>query len=89
MAFYGLTDEHLLRMPINRFWLLESNIQKLQAERDIRQMRLLLGAQSTQTRELAEQLSSELGTVVIETNPDRDVEGIKRLKQLAKLMGGS
>lgn len=87
MWFYHLDDKHLLDMPLARFWVLETNLSKLQAERDLRQLRLLCGAQAN-AKDLQTALSKELGSVVVETEPKRDEEGVKRLKSLASLQLG-
>lgn len=81
MAFYGMSDLDLLDMPIQRFWLLESNVSRIQAERDTRALRVSLGQHNPQ--EVMQTLATEMGTVYVETHPARDENATSTLKALS------
>ena len=84
MAEYGLSDTHLLQMPLRRFWLLEKNITRLQAERELRQLPILASANSgSHLKELTERLSRELGTIVTVNVTARDPDATSKLMRLA------
>lgn len=83
MAFYGLTDDQILQMPIKRFWLLNSNLPRIQAA-DHRMMLSTIAC--ARHGELISSRGSELddvvGTVIVADAP-RDRDAIKKLKALS------
>lgn len=86
MRFYGLTDVNVLEMPIGRFWMLNSNIDRISAQEDYRIARANMVAQSTKNgvREYFDGLAKELGAVIVRDETQPDYEGIQRLKSLAQ-----
>lgn len=84
MATYGLSDTHLLQMPVRRFWLLEKNITRMQAERELRQLPIVLAPNAKDSvQELAGRLSQELGSTVTVHVAKRDADATQRLAKLA------
>lgn len=90
MHFYAMSYEEVLELPIPVFWLMSSNVNKITAERDIRQFKLLLNSQMGGTKEgITEQiqkLHDEMGTpikraVVIEDDK-LDREGLEALRMM-------
>lgn len=84
MAFYSLTDEHLLQMPAKRFWLLEKNIGRLNAEFDLRQLNVISAPNLKNPQDVQQRLVEELGTIII-VNAKRDEDAADRLR----LLGGA
>lgn len=94
MSFYGLSDEHVLKMPISRFWLMSKAIDRISAERDIRAARIAISVQSEEgVGKLFDDLHNEMGEVarfekrvnkVIAEQLDR--EGLHALKGLGRMM---
>lgn len=86
MRFYGLSDTHIFDMPINRFWLLNSNIDRISAQEDFRKARANMTSQATKEgiHEYFDGLSKEMGTIVVRDETQPDYEGIEKLKRLAK-----
>jgi hypothetical protein len=68
---YGLSWEAVMEMPIKRFWFMSNMIQRLWAERDLRQVQLLAFAGSKDGYEAAtKSLIEERGTIYVwETTP--------------------
>jgi hypothetical protein len=84
MAEYGLSDNHLLQMPLRRFWLLDKNITRLQAERELRQLPVMAATNGGDlVKVLADRLSQELGTVVTVNVMTRDPDATSKLKRLS------
>ncbi len=81
MSFYSIPDEKLFEMPIKRFWLLSGNVDRIEAQRAIRNLTVANAAQGD-PQGCRDNLISELGTIYIGV-PERDEEGIKGLKQLS------
>ena len=75
-----------MQMPASAFWAMNNNIVRVSAERDMRQLTLMVSATSKEAvQEIRKRLESEVGEVVKE-NPlaaKRDEEGVKTLKLLA------
>jgi hypothetical protein len=86
MRFYGLSDTHVLDMPINRFWLLNSQVDRISAQEDYRSARANMVSQSTKegVRDYFDGLSKELGTIIVRDETQPDYEGIQKLKRLAQ-----
>lgn len=40
MRFYGLSDTHVLDMPVSRFWFLYGCVFRIEAQEDIRRLNL-------------------------------------------------
>lgn len=76
-------------MPVRRFWLLEKNITRLQAERDLRQLPIASAPNSQEGyRELTNRLSAEIGSVVTVNVLDRDADATSKLQRLSSLKQG-
>lgn len=72
-------------MPIRRFWLLESNVSRISAERDLRALQVSMGSQhGDSARTLTEGLARELGVVVVTEELDRSGVGLLRSMQHQK-----
>ena len=86
MAHYGLTDDHLLAMPIKRFWLLSDTIDRLNADKDVRAMQVAVSALSGDSyRAGAERLEKVIGVVIdrdITITFEKDTKGIQELKSM-------
>ena len=85
MHFYGLSDRHVLDMPIRRFWLLVKNINRISAERDMRTLTVTtVAAQGNDEarKSYRSQLILEMGTVV-KGEDKLDREGWAELKRMA------
>lgn len=81
MSFYSMSDEQVLGMPIKRFWLLNTTIDRIEAQRGVRELTIANAAQSD-AQACRDGLISEVGTIYIGV-PERDEEGLKGLKQLS------
>ncbi len=81
-----------MSLPIRAFWLMNSNIGRLLAERDLRGLSLATAAQSGEgTQEIRQHLVIEMGDVGKCENDDaltakRDQQGVDELKSLSALM---
>lgn len=80
MAFYGMTDVQLFDMPIKRFWLLNQSIERIEAQRAIRNLTVAAAAQGSAT-EVRDAFLAEMGAVVIGA-AKMDKEGLNSLKQM-------
>lgn len=81
MAFYALTDRQILEMPVGRFWMLERNIGRIQAENDLRSVNVVSAPHVKSPQEIQSRLTEELGTVIV-LNHKRDDDANKRLLAL-------
>jgi hypothetical protein len=86
IRFYGLSDTQVLDMPINRFWMLNTNIDRISAQEDYRAARAHMASQSTKDgiQSYFDGLTKEMGTVIVRDDTKPDYEGIERLKGLAQ-----
>ena len=86
MRFYGLSDTHVLQMPISRFWMLNTNVDRVSAQEDYRTARAHMVSQSTKegVRDYFDGLAKELGTIIVRDETQPDYEGVQRLKSLAQ-----
>ena len=84
--FYSMSDAQVLDMPVRRFWLMNSNIQRIQAEFDLRKMSVVASAQDGKAYEqYRKTLVIEIGDVTI-TNQK---EGLDRAGlEMLRAMGG-
>lgn len=90
MAFYSFGDvQKVLDLPLKTFWMLHKNIDRLEAEKDLRAAQLAAQTQSGEGfKELVRGLQKEMGQVVIlevgaRKEDQIDREGVKRLKMLS------
>jgi len=93
MHFYGQTYEAMLALPLKTFWLLNENIDRIQAQKDARSLDLARISQAVgdAPQQFRQQLVIEAGTIVkvAEESPlaaRRDEAGFAELKRMAKLM---
>ena len=77
-------------MPIKTFWMLNQNVDRLLAQRDMRSLTVAVSGQSSQESfdSCRKALILEVGTIVkMEENPIRDAvrdeEGFAELKEMA------
>lgn len=82
-----------MRMPLRTFWLLSNNVERIQAQIDLRTMNLRLrtgmSATSDSVGQMYEALIAETGEVVktsvkAQLNAPRDQEGFEKLKAMAQ-----
>lgn len=71
-------------MPVNRFWLLNANIDRISAQEDSRAAHVCMTPHITKegVTDYFDGLKKEIGLVVDRVD-EPDLEGIKRLKALA------
>ena len=95
MSFYGLTYHETLKLPIRTFWMLDRNIDRLNAESDYR-MVMAVRVANTDGEVFAEQmqvLRDRVGKTIEVDEAKRaltmeyDAEGVQRLKNLGKAYG--
>ncbi|WP_156912797.1 hypothetical protein [Methylocaldum szegediense] len=70
-------------MPLRRFWLLSGMIQRIEAQRDLRLLTVILAARAKpeDRKDYEAKLTEQIGTIaVIYDTLDR--EGLERLRQL-------
>lgn len=94
LNFYQLGSyQAVLALPIRTFWMLSRNIDRILAERDLRQIEVIVKSQATEgIQSLMTDLKKQMGTVVeIEIDAEerirraeneRDTEGLLALKRL-------
>ena len=82
LAFYGLTDAHKLKMPIKRFWLLSSSIDRIKSADDIRSIRVAAAVLDQDAyKTTLQSLSESVGAVATKTD-EIDREGLEQLKAI-------
>ena len=98
MSFYGMTPEAVMGIPIRLFWFMSRQIERIQAQRDLRALTVGVCSQggSEAAQECRERLVLEIGEVyVIDDNQQetesplnavRDEAGFAELKALAALL---
>ena len=93
VKFYGIDLNKVLQLPIKRFWLLHQNVDRIQAEQDLRLVKVFAYAQSEDGfKALVEDLQKQMGKVV-EIDEARsamesasfDEEGLLSIAELGKL----
>lgn len=81
-----------MRMPLKTFWLLSNNIDRIQAQQDLRTLNINLrtgmNATSESVGQIYESLIAETGEVVkmsmkAKINAPRDYEGFEALRAMA------
>lgn len=69
-------------MPIKRFWLMNTQIDRISAQRDLRALTLTNVAQSEESaKNHREHLNREIGTLVVGA-PERDEKGFNELHKM-------
>lgn len=82
MAFYGVGYQELMQYPINVFWLMNDNLARISAERDLRDFSNKYMSRSK------EDIESRIQTLEVEYSRPfiveemLDVEGLNRLRAL-------
>lgn len=93
MYFYSETYESVMRMPLRTFWLLSNNVERIQAQIDLRTMQLNLrtgfGATEQAVKQMHEVLIAETGEVVktsakAQLHAPRDQQGFEELRAMAQ-----
>lgn len=93
MHFYSETYETVMRMPLRTFWMLSNNVDRIQAQIDLRTLQLNLrsgmGATEQSVNQMYEVLIAETGEVVktsakAQINAPRDQKGFEELRAMAK-----
>jgi hypothetical protein len=84
MREYGMGYFDVLRLPLKTFWSLNRQVDRLRAEGEQRQLRVIGAAQDPKTaKQLGEALDTEIGTpVVVEKAFDS-----KQFEELSKRFG--
>lgn len=93
MAFYGFSDvQKLLKTPVVTFWMLNKNIDRLSAEKDMRTAHVAVLSQSEDgIKTLFDDLRKQMGTVVdfdrmlAKQQEELDRAGLHSLKELGKV----
>ena len=72
----------MLQMPIDRFWVFEKNISRIQASKNLERLHIQAGSQSKDGYEsLHSRFTEEVGVVALRT-PKLDREGLDNLRAL-------
>ena len=84
-----MSREKVLSLPMKFFWLLNQNIDRISAQRDIRSLSIAAVSQDQEaTSNLTQKLVMEIGNVVKKagstTDDGRDLAGIEELKVMAR-----
>ena len=86
MSFYRIGYTDVMALPVRTFWMMNGNIERICAERDLRQLQLMLGTQSQDNlSDVQSRLLEEMGQP-IKANVmavKRDEEGVELLKRMA------
>lgn len=87
--FYGMTYRDVMTLPIRTFWVMNSYVDRLRAEEELRSIDVQVGIQSADGyRQLIDRLHRERGEPA-KYSPlaphlhQRDEEGVKKLKLMA------
>lgn len=95
MEFYDHTYWQVMDLPIKTFWLMNENIDRIQAQKDMRSLTIAFSAQSQAAADqFRQRLIAETGTIVkLERgtgrafiHEERDEAGFAELKELSKLL---
>ncbi len=89
MHFYNQSYGEVMKLPIKAFWLMSSNIERIQAQKDMRTLTVAVcgqGGEAAQSHR--ERLNVEVGSIVkLDDNPMnafRDEAGFAELRALAR-----
>jgi hypothetical protein len=95
MRFYGLSDTHVLQMPVGRFWFLYQTALRIEAQEDLRLLNIAVVTGGMEVnvdgvKSLSKGLSDNIGKVVEFEglpNPDDlpDPDFRERLRKLATM----
>lgn len=92
MQYYGQPYSEVMAMPLKTFWLLSNNIDRIEAQKDLRLLSVNVSSGANATTEsvqkMYESLQAERGEVVkihplSKTLVQRDEQGISELKAMA------
>lgn len=86
MRFYSMTFENVRNLPIYTFWELAKNIQRINAENDLRMLVMLQNVVGGNPREFFETLKKEQGKV-LEFAQEAEVLDKSEFQALKRLMG--
>lgn len=90
MSFYHLKPNEILALLTKTFWAMSGNIDRIEAQRDMRKLSTALAATNPEAAtQYRERLEQELGDVVKANgprDPQRDEAGFQELKHLAAEM---
>lgn len=96
MGHYSMTPDQVLATPIRLFWLLNKNIDRLNAEDDMRMLMIMGSHTSSEAfQTLQEALAKRVGKIASfdkssaafnPLNAKQDKEGLMKLKMLAARM---
>lgn len=77
-----MSDEQVLDMPALRFWMMQSNINRVSAERDMRSLTMYNSAMSSEgAGKYRESLELEMGNVT-RVSDTLDREGLELLRSM-------
>lgn len=96
MAEYGYTVETVLKLPVKQFWFISNMVDRLRAEKDLRQIQLLASVTTKEAyTEAFKSLNNQAGQVYVfekeipkeiridpatGLDPEFDREGLRALK---------
>lgn len=93
LHFYSLSYGELMSLPIKTFWMLNNNIERIQAQKDMRALTVAVCGQGggEAAQNFRERLVIEAGEVVkLKFDPIReavrDEEGFSALREMAQTM---
>lgn len=88
-----MSYEEVMAMPVRTFWFMNQNIERIQAQKDMRSLTVAVCGQGggEAAREFRQKLVIEAGTVVkLKFDPIReavrDEEGFSALREMAQTM---
>lgn len=87
-SHYNYTPDYVIDMPIRLFWLLSDTIQRLNAENDLRSVRVAVCGQSPELYgDVDKELRQTMGDIYVFDeeamyNPNKDDKGIAELKAM-------
>lgn len=98
LQFYGIDYDRLLKTPVRRFWFLNRQIDRIQAEKELRQVQVVGSTTNQETwKNTVEGLQRTMGEIVVYEpsspvldiasdgrDPDFDREGFERLRAMAQ-----
>jgi hypothetical protein len=89
MHFYSSSYREVMNLPIKTFWMLNSNVERISAQKDMRSLTVAVcGQDGEASQSYKESLIAEVGTIVkLEFDPIstavRDEDASTVLKELA------
>jgi hypothetical protein len=87
MAFYSQNRKEVLELPLKTFWLMSNNIDRIDAQEDMRSLTIVTVGQSGEAaNELRKSLNVESGMIVkVQEVHERDEAGFEELRGLQTL----